>query len=113
MLGGNLASIGNGGIVSVIASLIVCRLLKLVGNIDCLQWPDNYDFADTRAINLPVVKTTIRYVANLEIEKKEIPFTDGSDDGETDMDDIDPSGLNKAFRFAAWSSVIMVRFIRN
>lgn len=86
-------------------------------NIDCLnhlQWPDNYDFAETRAINLPVVKTTIRYVDNLEIEKKEIPVGDVSDDGDTDFDnDFDPSGLKKAFRFAAWSSVIMVRFIRN
>ncbi|KAI9567815.1 urea transporter [Boletus coccyginus] len=95
MLGGNLASIGIGGIVSVIASLI---------------WPDNYDFAETRAINLPVVKRTVHHdsAEDIKIEKKEVPVsvTSASDEIEIDSE-LDPVGLKKAFKFAVWSSVIM------
>ncbi|KAG8221669.1 urea transporter [Butyriboletus roseoflavus] len=94
MLGGNLASIAIGGIIAVTVSLI---------------WPDNYDFAETRAINLPVVrKTTAHYVQDVEAEKKDAPVsvTSASDEAELD-NELDPASLKKAFRFAVWSSVIM------
>jgi len=93
MLGGNLASIGVGGIVSVIVSLI---------------WPDNYDFAETRAINSPVVKKTVHYIEDVETEKKDVPVLVTSVSEETELDnELDPVGLEKAFRFAVWASVIM------
>ncbi|KAH0826323.1 urea transporter [Lanmaoa asiatica] len=93
MLGGNLASIAVGGIVAVIASLI---------------WPDNYDFTETRAINMPAVKKTVRYVQDVEAEKKDAPASVTSVSDETDLDnELDPVSLRKAFRFAVWASVIM------
>jgi len=89
-----------------------------VGDIDFLdhlQWPDNYDFAETRAINLPIVKRTVHHdsAENIETEKKGGPVsvTSASDEIEIDSE-LDPVGLKKAFRFAVWSSVIMVRFLR-
>ncbi|KAF8552643.1 urea transporter [Imleria badia] len=91
MLGGNLASIAIGGIVSVIVSLI---------------WPDNYDFAETRGINLPAVKKT--YVEDVETEKKDVSASVKSVSDETELDnELEPVGLMKAFRFAVCASVIM------
>ncbi|KAN0082797.1 Sodium:solute symporter family domain containing protein [Tylopilus felleus] len=93
MLGGNLASIGMGGIVSVIVSLI---------------WPDNYDFADTRAINSPVAKKTVHVVVGADTEKKGSHGSVASVSDENELDnELDPVGLKKAFRFAVWSSVVM------
>lgn len=89
---------------------------KGVGDIDLLnhlQWPDNYDFAETRAINSPAVKKTIHYIENVETEKKDVPVSVTSVSEEAELDnELDPVGLEKAFRFAVWSSVIMVRFTR-
>lgn len=84
--------------------------------LDHLQWPDNYDFAETRAINLPVVKRTVHhdYAEDINTEKKEVPVsvTSASDEIEIDSE-LDPVGLKKAFKFAVWSSVVMVRFLRS
>lgn len=89
---------------------------KGVGDIDLLnhlQWPDNYDFAETRAINSPVVKKTVHYIENVETEKKDVPVSVTSVSEEAELDnELDPVGLEKAFRFAVWSSVIMVWFTR-
>lgn len=58
-------------------------------------------------------KTTVHYVHDVEAEKKDAPVsvTSASDEAEFD-NELDPVGLRKAFRFAVWSSVIMVRFSR-
>lgn len=59
---------------------------------------------------MPVVKATIHHVADMVGEKKDTQLLVASDGEETEPDnDLDPVGLKKAFRFAVWSSVIMVR----
>lgn len=87
------------------------------GDIDLLnylQWPDDYDFVETRAINLPVVKKNAHYVEYVEVEKTDVPVSVTSALDEAELDnELDPAGLRKAFRFAVWSSVIMVRLTRN
>lgn len=86
---------------------------KPIGDIDRLQWPDNYDFVETRTINLPVVKTTIHHAGDVETEKKDAPVSVTSDSDDIELDnELDPVGLKKAFRFAVWSSVIMVWLTR-
>ncbi|KAF8839783.1 urea transporter [Paxillus ammoniavirescens] len=94
MLAGNLASIGVGGIVAVVASLI---------------WPENYDFAATRAINLSAAHKKPADVAEDAEDEKKVPNSSAStvSNAATQDSELDPVGLKKAFRFAAWSSVIM------
>jgi len=109
MLAGNLAAIGVGGIVAVAWSVIK---------------PDDFDFDVTRAINSPhhlkdvlepgAVKTpseTDSKAEEKEKEPKETVRTLGADEGVragiTDDKDLDPVALNKAFKFAAWSSVVL------
>ncbi|KAF8122965.1 urea transporter [Boletus edulis] len=92
ILGGNLASITTGGMISVIVSLI---------------WPDNYDFAETRAINSPSAKT-VHDGEDAGTEKNDAQVSIKSVSEETELDnELDPVSLEKAFRFAVWSSVIM------
>ncbi|KAF8132999.1 urea transporter [Boletus edulis] len=92
ILGGNLASITTGGMISVIVSLI---------------WPDNYDFVETRAINSPSVKT-VHDGEDAGTEKNDAQVSIKSVSEETELDnELDPVSLEKAFRFAVWSSVIM------
>ena len=107
MLAGNLASIGVGGIVTCVTSYF---------------WPEDFNFDITRAINAPH--------SNNDFEEKPIG---SSPHGTPEMDEdkkrdsvsadvssvtsaqpsedteLDPAMLNKAFRFAAWSSVVLVR----
>ncbi|KAI0746714.1 urea transporter [Daedaleopsis nitida] len=102
MLAGNLASIGVGGIVTVVTSLI---------------WPDNFDFESTRALNKPVHEKAVSQSApsidEQETEKKR-EFTDVSlepvsaDAAATEEErELDPVALNKSFRIAAWASVLL------
>ncbi|KIK93077.1 hypothetical protein PAXRUDRAFT_829359 [Paxillus rubicundulus Ve08.2h10] len=94
MLAGNLASIGVGGIVAVVASLL---------------WPENYDFVATRAINtLGAHKKPAEVAEDTEDEKK-VPNSSALtvSNATTQDSKLDPVGLEEAFRFAAWSSVIM------
>lgn len=82
------------------------------------QWPDNYDFESTRAINRPAP-------ASLEVDEKQDDESDRKDSKENDVtvkgsvagdsfdrteedDELDPVSLNKAFNFAAWSSLTLV-----
>ncbi|KAJ6551826.1 urea transporter [Mycena capillaripes] len=98
MLAGNLASIGVGGIIATVSSYI---------------WPENYDFESTRAINKPTTTPT-KVQENDGMEKEERPsvekkektpsVADSLDAAEIE-DELDPVALNKAFRFAAWSSL--------
>lgn len=100
MLAGNLASIGVGAIVATLSSLI---------------WPDKYDWESTRAINKPAQATSKRteeLKADSDSEKKEheVVTKAGSIAGESfdaaeEADELDPAALNKAFKFATYSSV--------
>lgn len=106
MLAGNLASIGVGGIVAVATSLI---------------WPENFDFEATRALNVaPRTSSTHTKEDTISDEKvgektseKGHGFTDthsvSDEEGPviTPDPDLDPIALDKAFRFAAWSSVLL------
>ncbi|KAF8218018.1 urea transporter [Mycena galopus ATCC 62051] len=93
MLAGNLASIGVGAIIATASSYL---------------WPENYDFESTRAINKP---TSAPGKADEKedrpsMEKKEkTPSVADSYDAAEVEDELDPVALNKAFRFAAWSSL--------
>ncbi|KAF8518646.1 urea transporter [Hysterangium stoloniferum] len=107
MLTGNIVSISLGGIISLASSLI---------------WPEDFDFDTTRAINSPNNTTrhpkTVEAEAGIGDEVKEgraSPSEKGSDGlqpavhlGLTGKDELDPIALQKAFRFAAWSSVILL-----
>ncbi|KAJ6629356.1 urea transporter [Mycena sp. CBHHK59/15] len=104
MLAGNLASIGVGGIIAVVTSYI---------------WPENFDFESTRAINKPVAEVGVVEVSengeagkqdNASLEKKEktAPSVADSFDASEVEDELNPVALNKAFRFAAWSSLALL-----
>jgi len=101
MLAGNLASIGVGGIIAVAASYI---------------WPEDYDFAATRMLNVRAPASTVTGPYNDEkADEKELEKERGSaemhsavdDDGIEPDPDLDPASLSHAFRFAAWSSVAL------
>ncbi|KAI0325129.1 urea transporter [Cubamyces sp. BRFM 1775] len=108
MLAGNLASIGVGGIVTVVTSLI---------------WPDDFDFEATRAINRPLhekdgsdMRASPRSASldDSESEKKHAPadvslepVVSARAAAEEEERELDPVALNKSFRIAAWSSVIL------
>ncbi|KAF9237446.1 urea transporter [Melanogaster broomeanus] len=95
MLAGNLASIAIGGIVAVAASLI---------------WPESYDFVETRAINSPASRKKPADDAEEAEDEKKVPNSSSSSvsNAATQLEsELDPVGLTKAFKFAAWSSVIM------
>jgi urea-proton symporter len=125
MLAGNLASIGVGGIISVVASLIVSNVYFSC-DCDCAeftltQWPEDFDFESTRALNVkapvPIVTSGVEYSDEKTAEKgseKEHDFTEArsavDDEGPNIASDadLDPVSLDRAFRFAAWSSAALV-----
>jgi hypothetical protein len=99
MLAGNLASIGVGAIVATVSSLI---------------WPDDFDWRATRAINRPVPTSEKTH------EEKSDPDRDNKqadvsikgdsitgDSYDTSEDELDHGALNRAFKFAATSSVTL------
>ncbi|KAJ3878127.1 urea transporter [Lentinula edodes] len=109
MLAGNLASIGVGGIIATVTSLI---------------WPDDFDFDITRAINNPsatnpnpVKSEEMKQEDKTEAEdferKEEIreseeaasPSVIDSTIATEEQEELDPVKLKSAFRFAAWSSL--------
>ncbi|KAF8823265.1 hypothetical protein HHX47_DHR10000378 [Lentinula edodes] len=109
MLAGNLASIGVGGIIATVTSLI---------------WPDDFDFDITRAINNPsatnpnpVKSEEMKQEGKTEAEdferKEEIreseeaasPSVIDSTIATEEQEELDPVKLKSAFRFAAWSSL--------
>ncbi|KAG2111969.1 urea transporter [Suillus discolor] len=97
MLAGNLASIGVGAIISTTASLI---------------WPDDYDFTSARAINNRGAAIASRNVNDEleepEVEKKGLDVSASSTTNEAQIDpELDPVGLNKAFKFAARASIVL------
>lgn len=111
MLTGNLASIGVGGIIAVVTSLI---------------WPENFNFDATRAINAKVHEKDTRHGSEASnrqteesldgLDEKKRQESSASDDVRSISSDaaameeeleLDPVGLKKAFRFASWSSVAL------
>ena len=59
------------------------------------------------------MKQTVHYTEDVETEKKDVPVSVTSVSDEADLDnELDPVGLKKAFRFAVWASVILVRVTR-
>ncbi|KAJ3572021.1 hypothetical protein NP233_g3366 [Leucocoprinus birnbaumii] len=104
MLAGNLASILIGAIVAVVTSLI---------------WPDNYDWEATRNFNMPKhspagdsVSSEKESVSEKNSEKKTEVTTKAASvadsfDAAEQENELDPAKLNKAFRFASWSSIAL------
>jgi len=104
MLAGNLASIGVGGIIAVFASLL---------------WPEDFDFESTRALNVkPRADVDTKGATNTDekaddkaLEEEhgsaELRSLDGEEPFVVPDPDLDPVALDKAFRFAAWSSVAL------
>lgn len=105
MLAGNLASIGVGGIVAVAASLV---------------WPEDFDFESTRGLNITVAAPKVTRGVEYDDEKtseKEAEKGQVSTEAHEAVDyespiittdpDLDPVALDKAFRFAAWSSAAL------
>ncbi|KAI0300569.1 urea transporter [Multifurca ochricompacta] len=105
MLAGNLASIGVGGIVAVVASVI---------------WPEEFDFESTRALNIKRSASIGTNKVTYSDEKVDEKTTDKEHGfAETNFvleeegpiiapdPDLDPVALDKAFRFATWSSVLL------
>ena len=117
MLTGNLLAIGVGGIVTVAWSL---------------ARPTDYDWETTRAINKPAVQSTVEVA---ELTPRDSPALSAETPGEKDKEEpvlgrpvgvqgdaqarVDEAqllaeeeeermGLQKAFRFAAWSALILV-----
>ncbi|KAG5341105.1 hypothetical protein C0989_011558 [Termitomyces sp. Mn162] len=147
MLAGNLASIGVGGVIAVGGSYLVCIASspssQLIADCAYAQYPADFDFDITRAINAPhrlahssdsiITKgeqaqeqaegehgahNELSKDKNEELNKKEKTKIENDIDtdiesitpaGLTQDQDLDPVQLNKAFRFAAWSSIILVR----
>jgi len=127
MLAGNLASIGVGGIIAVVWSYLVRvhglapASYRILTCAIALQKPEHFDFDVTRAINKPhhhgqnrPTDETAPADRDSSDEKAKSSDVDDSesdipDVGRTDDSDLDPVGLNKAFNFAVWSSVALVR----
>jgi hypothetical protein len=142
MLAGNLAAIGVGGIVSVVVSLLVsppplCNTSFPQFSL-CFfvfaQQPENFDFDITRAINTHTHvdhphrgKEDAKDLDNKKTSTEKVDVEAAADEkadaqssaessvqlGITRAEELDPVALNKAFKFAAWSSVALVRsFVR-
>jgi len=99
MLAGNLAAIGVGGIIATVWSYIQ---------------PADFDFELTRAINAPVTHHR-KHVFDEDhkeaaVEEKTKEADAASEEvpvGVTEDEDLDPVALEKAFKFAAWSSIAL------
>jgi hypothetical protein len=78
-----------------------------------LQWPDDYDFASTRAINCRAAVTggnANEEVEEPEDEKKVPDVSVSSVQNEAQIDpELEPVALDKAFKFAARASIVLVR----
>lgn len=97
MLAGNLASIGVGAIIATVSSLI---------------WPDDFDWKATQDINKTIVEETHDEKFDPDSDNKQVDVSvkGGSHEGhsyENTDDDLDRVALNKAFKFAATSSITL------
>ena len=117
MLAGNLASIGVGGIVTCVSSYFVrgsCALSRQRLDNVLWKWPEDFNFEITRVINAPHTASdppSPKEPADFD-DKKDTASADAHSvlyDERIEKDELDPAKLHKAFKFAAWSSVILVR----
>jgi len=113
MLTGNLVAIAVGGIISVGVSLI---------------WPEDFNFDLTRAINSPAPKAdpaadeeekdgaisekkasteAAHHVVPADVEGERLDEA-RHETGITSAADLDREALEKAFRFAFWSSIVLL-----
>jgi urea-proton symporter len=82
-----------------------------------LQWPDDFDWEATRAINKPAPKsekTNEKLDSDSDKKHAEVNEKEASVEGDSyDVidDDLDPVALNKAFKFAATCSLTLVSFL--
>lgn len=82
-----------------------------------VQWPDDFDWGATRAINKPVSIPEKAHEEKFDPDSNN-KQADGSIKGASDAggsydnkeDELDSAALNKAFEFAAASSVTLVSF---
>lgn len=86
MLTGNIVSICVGGIISVVTSII---------------WPEDFNFDVTRAINAP-------HAESMKETDSKGDTKEEYDSKLSSNDELDPVALHKAFKFAAWSSIILL-----
>ncbi|KIY71252.1 urea transporter [Cylindrobasidium torrendii FP15055 ss-10] len=94
MLAGNLASIGVGAIISVVTSYI---------------WPENFDFEATRALNRPAILDAPEDADFREKKDASMQMLAVEPDLRATLkEDLDPEGLQKAFRFAACASLALL-----
>ena len=106
MLTGNLVAIAIGGLIAAISSCV---------------WPDDFDFEITRRINVGPLETYEGDIPGTEEmdEKKGKGSNDDSGSGAKEVnnttsgvvdlpENMDPVALKKAFRFAVYSSVVLV-----
>jgi hypothetical protein len=115
MLAGNLAAIGVGGIIATASSYLVSHLFFQFGTKYSVlivgQWPEDFDFEITRAINAPVTRP-LQARDSPEVDEDEKRSKEGVEAAAVENDEsdneLDPAALQKAFRFAAWSSVALV-----
>ena len=89
-----------------------------------LQWPEDFDFEATRAINRPAhAQESAKHVEpsredSVDEKKREStevsvePMSEDAAAAEEERE-LDPVALNKACRLAVWSSVILVRASRH
>ena len=75
------------------------------------QWPEDFDFEITRAINAPTTRQ-VRARDSTEGDEDDKKSKEAVEAAEVENDqsdnELDPDALHKAFRFAAWSSVVLV-----
>lgn len=107
MLTGNLVAIAIGGLIATISSYV---------------WPDDFDFSITRMINVGPLETYEGDIPGTE-DTKEKNMSNDDDNGpgakEVHNDTasnvvglaepMDPVALKKAYNFAVYSSVVLVR----
>ncbi|KAG5733188.1 putative urea active transporter 1, partial [Termitomyces sp. T112] len=110
----------NGGVVNVMTGggdieMLVGNIISLsVGGVIAVVWsymyPADFDFTITRAINAPHYHTS-NLKETKEDDDRKVPSTQaqsvGNVAGLTQDCDLDFVKLNKAFKFAAWSSITL------
>lgn len=78
-----------------------------------MQWPDNFDWESTRAINKPVSTSEKTHQEKLDSDSDKQPDVSvkvASVVGDSNDDDLDRVALNKAFKFATTSSIGLVSY---
>lgn len=87
---------------------------SLFTSLPVIQFPEDFDFDITRAINTSKEHHSDSSEKTAQLDEKASPYDENQSisasdiPGITEDNELDPVQLNKAFRFTAWSSVILV-----